>query len=190
MSARRMDKTALLLLLGGGCCSCVVLLAAVGLVLALNWNSLFGGGAAPCGSDNAPACAPKYSDYLCPPPRKWGAGAARGMCCNEKQDNTQPQNCSAAQLLSGPVAYSEENFSGTSLQLKPGMFDKGNLAGIGNDNLSSVFVPKGWRVDLYQDQGCNGSQLSLTASEPQLGKHDAGKDKWNNTVSCLRVSKL
>jgi hypothetical protein len=161
-------------------------------VLALNWNAIAAGfgpapAAGPCGTDGNARCAAKYSTYVCPADKPaWGRGAARGKCCGAGQDASQAVNCVAPTLLSGPVAYDDTDFGGNQYALKAGTQDFGAFP---NDGISSVRVPAGWRVDLYQDKGCAGAELTLTDHAPRLAAYDKGSTRWNDTVSCIRVSK-
>ena len=69
-----------------------------------------------------------------------------------------------------PVVY-EHSSSGTTAgaarQLGAGRYDLARIS-IGNDAISSVKVPAGWRVTLYQHAGFNGTSKVLTADTPAL----------------------
>jgi subtilisin family serine protease len=64
--------------------------------------------------------------------------------------------------------YSDAYYSGGSQTLTPGWYDLGALA-IGNDALSSLRVPAGWTVTLYQHAGFTGAQRVVTADTDWVG---------------------
>jgi hypothetical protein len=51
--------------------------------------------------------------------------------------------------------YSDANYRGASQRLAPGRYDLRDIM-IGNDQVSSVLVPSGWRVTLYEHAGFKG----------------------------------
>ncbi len=70
----------------------------------------------------------------------------------------------------GPTAaivYQHNNYRGHFQVLQLGCYDFGQIT-IGNDVISSVRVPPGWRVTLYQHAGFQGSTTVLTADTPSL----------------------
>lgn len=60
------------------------------------------------------------------------------------------------------ITIYKDNFSGASLVLRPGYYDHFDLGNVANDNLSSVKVPKGMKVTLYEHGGYQGRSLVLT----------------------------
>ena len=70
-------------------------------------------------------------------------------------------------LVMGPRAhvYSDGYYGGADMALTPGRYDFDQVsAGVGNDTVSSVRVPKGWRVTLFSDANFSGAKKVLTAS--------------------------
>ncbi len=65
------------------------------------------------------------------------------------------------------VVYEHINYLGRSQELAVGRYDLGQLS-IGNDVISSVKVPSGWKVTLYQHGGFQGATKVLTADTPAL----------------------
>lgn len=88
----------------------------------------------------------------------------------------------------GPgVAIYKDNFSGASKKLTEGFYDFTDLGAVDNDQLSSVKIPKGWSVTLYEHKESKGRSLVLTA--------DANaalliKNKFNDVTSSILVEKL
>lgn len=88
----------------------------------------------------------------------------------------------------GPVVtIYRDNFSGASKKLSEGFYDFMDLGAVDNDQLSSVKIPKGWRVTLYEHKESKGRSLVLTA--------DASaslllKKKFNDVTSSILVEQL
>lgn len=88
----------------------------------------------------------------------------------------------------GPaVIIYKDNFSGASKKLTEGFYDFTDLGAVDNDQLSSVRIPKGWSVTLYEHKESKGRSLVLTA--------DANaalliKNKFNDITSSILVEKL
>lgn len=88
----------------------------------------------------------------------------------------------------GPaVTIYKDNFSGASKKLTEGFYDFTDLGAVDNDQLSSVKIPKGWSVILYEHKESKGRSLVLTA--------DANaalliKNKFNDVTSSILVEKL
>lgn len=77
--------------------------------------------------------------------------------------------------------YGNTYYKGGSQQLSPGLYDLSSLT-VGNDSLSSLSIPSGWSVTLYEDSGFSGSTYTLTASDNNL----IGEG-WNDRASSIRV---
>ena len=68
--------------------------------------------------------------------------------------------------MEGPVVIiSRDNFSGSFQTLKPGDYQVNDLS-IGNDQLSSLRIPKGLKVTLYENQGFEGKSIELIKDTP------------------------
>jgi M6 family metalloprotease-like protein len=81
-----------------------------------------------------------------------------------------------------PVVYEHNDYQGRYQVLDAGRYDLGQLT-IGNDVISSVQVPVGWRVTLYQHAGFVGATKVLTANTPAL-------PDFNDQTSSIVVEKL
>lgn len=66
-------------------------------------------------------------------------------------------------LMNGPfVTIYKDDFGGASKELRPGQYDHFELGDVSNDHLSSVRIPKGLKVTLYEHGGFQGKKLVLT----------------------------
>ena len=75
-------------------------------------------------------------------------------------------------VIQEPAAlYVDKNYGGAVSKLLPGCYDM-NQMGIGNDSVSSVFVPYGLNVQLFLNAGLNGSNTIYTTSQATLGSMD------------------
>jgi hypothetical protein len=76
------------------------------------------------------------------------------------------------------------DFGGYSASLPVGNYDLDKLRSLGvqNDDLSSVQVPKGYRVTLYQHAGFAGNSVVRTADEKCLVN-----ESFNDTASSIKV---
>jgi hypothetical protein len=79
--------------------------------------------------------------------------------------------------------YEHGNYEGTSQELTEGNYDLSSLT-IGNDALSSLKVPQGMKVTLYEEQGFTGREKSFTEDTPWVG------DDFNDITSSIKVEKL
>lgn len=81
--------------------------------------------------------------------------------------------------------YLDADYSGTKVSLGVGSYDVGDLssAGITNDKLSSVKVPGGYRVTLYNDSGYSGGAKVLLRDASSLGD-------FNDKTSSIVVEKV
>jgi serralysin len=78
------------------------------------------------------------------------------------------------------VIYSGSEYQGISQELEPGSYNLDKLT-IGNDTLSSLRVPSGMRVILYEHAGFTGRSKEFTKDTPQVG------DDFNDKTSSLEI---
>jgi hypothetical protein len=92
-------------------------------------------------------------------------------------ENTSPANIKV-------ITIYQDNFSGASKNLAAGYYESYEFGAIDNDQISSVKVPKGMKVTLYQNSGYSGKSLVLAqdATTPFLTSNN-----FNNAASSLRV---
>lgn len=83
-------------------------------------------------------------------------------------------------LGGGVVVYSDRDFGGESQALLPGSYDMGQLT-IGNDTLTSVRIPPGWAVTLYEHEHTRGRSKTFTADTAYVG------DDFDDLTSSLEV---
>jgi uncharacterized protein with FMN-binding domain len=80
-----------------------------------------------------------------------------------------------------PVVYKDGSYSGTSQTLHPGLYNVSDLT-VGNDAVSSLTVPSGWTVTLYEDSNFSGGTVSFTSNVSALSSYS-----WNDKASSIRV---
>ena len=78
------------------------------------------------------------------------------------------------------VIYQHADYKGRSSSFKPGRHNIGAL-GIGNDELTSLRVPKGRKVRLYEHANFKGRSMEVTRDMRYVGK------SWNDRVSSLII---
>ena len=78
------------------------------------------------------------------------------------------------------AVYANASFGGSVSQLLPGCYDVGQM-GIGNDSISSVYVPNGLAVQLFQNGGLSGTNIMYTTSTSYVGA------SWNDKASGVCV---
>lgn len=75
--------------------------------------------------------------------------------------------------LSPPTFFAEKNYTGAKVTLRPGRYSTAtSFAPLGNDALSSVQVPRGYEVVLYQNTDFGGGRRTFDADVADLSKHD------------------
>lgn len=80
------------------------------------------------------------------------------------------------------VIYADEDYRGLSASLLPGTYPTMEQAGFINDALSSLRVPAGYRVVLYEFENFKGKSYTITQSKP--GFLISG---WNDKTSSIAV---
>lgn len=81
------------------------------------------------------------------------------------------------------VIYSDSDYKGLSQELKPGRYDVSQLA-IENDRLSSLRVPQGLRVILYEHDGFQGRTKEFTSDTPYVG------NDFNDITSSIEIQSI
>lgn len=80
----------------------------------------------------------------------------------------------------GVTVYNDDNFQGNSQTLNIGYF-RSNRLGIGNDSMSSIYIPDGFKVTIYEDDNFRGKSRVLTGKVDDLG------EEWNDKVSSMII---
>lgn len=83
------------------------------------------------------------------------------------------------------ILYTDENYRGTGAAFGIGRYNMNEMQsrGIGNDQLSSIKVPEGYKVTLYWDIDFGGNSLEITADTGNLGVYPG----WNNQATSFVV---
>ncbi len=80
------------------------------------------------------------------------------------------------------IVYQNQNYGGTSQEFVPGEYNISELyQGVGNDTISSLKVPKGWTVTLYQHANFQGKTKTFTADTQWV------ETDFNDITSCIVV---
>lgn len=80
------------------------------------------------------------------------------------------------------TVYQDCDFRGKSRALTVGDFNDVRDLNIGNDSISSIEVPDGLRITLYEHELLRGKSTFITSDVPCLNQ------QWNDQASSLRVS--
>ena len=79
--------------------------------------------------------------------------------------------------------YQDINFGGPSQQLTVGEYDVNSLQ-IGNDQLTSLQIPAGIKVTLFENAGFTGKSKVFTTDTPYVG------DDFNDLTSSIKIEGL
>ncbi len=80
------------------------------------------------------------------------------------------------------ILYSDANFKGLSASILPGTYGTMDQAGFIDDNLSSLFLPPGYRVVLYEFENFRGKNYTITAT-----KSGFSISGWNDKTSSIAI---
>jgi hypothetical protein len=117
------------------------------------------------------------------------AAVALSGCAAEVGDEEQV-GIAASAVVTDVELYTNASYSGTVKHLAPGVYDVGSM-GIGNDTLSSIKAPTGWRVFLYQNSGWSGTIKQVPADTG--GNYEVanlGTYGFNDQTSSIVVQKM
>jgi len=78
------------------------------------------------------------------------------------------------------IVYQDADYQGASQELSEGSYDIDSLE-FGNDQLSSLKVPPGFKVTLYEHANFEGRSISFTEDTPWVG------DDFNDITSGIVV---
>lgn len=83
------------------------------------------------------------------------------------------------------IIYTDANYQGQSATLLPGNYSTMAAAGnFPNDAVSSLYIPQGYRVVLYEQENFGGKSTTLTASRSSFFLSN-----WNDKTSSMAVYK-
>lgn len=83
----------------------------------------------------------------------------------------------------GVTLYKDCGFKGGNITLGEGRYDHDEL-GIGNDNLSSIEVPRGYKITIYQNERYGGRSRTYYNDVSCLTDDD-----WNDRTSSIRIER-
>lgn len=119
-----------------------------------------------------------------PQGQDWGdrVSSARVERIRYDQPSEPPRECDRS-----PMLFGDDGYRGRSLVLQSSINDL-HRRGFGDD-ASSVCVPRGWTVILYEDTGFRGASLRLRSGESiaDLKRQRPGGRDWGDCVSSVEV---
>jgi predicted alpha-1,6-mannanase (GH76 family) len=91
----------------------------------------------------------------------------------------------AAAIVETPIVYRDFNYLGAWSSLPAGSYTLAqlNARGVANDDITSITVPPGWTVTMYENDNFTGASLVRTSNDTFLSS-----GAWNDRVSSLVVS--
>ncbi|MGB4769930.1 MAG: hypothetical protein WBP58_00630 [Chitinophagaceae bacterium] len=101
---------------------------------------------------------------------------------NNNNNNNDYNNSDYASRNDGVTVFEDCYYGGRSYTLRPGRYDARQL-GVGNDEISSMKVPSGFRITVYGDGGYSGGQRSFTRDVNCFGSD------WNDKISSVEISR-
>lgn len=84
--------------------------------------------------------------------------------------------------MASVVIYEHINYQGKNQELNEGIYDLESL-NIGNDRLSSLTIPAGMKVTLYEHKGFTGRTKTFTQDTPFVG------NDFNDITSAIKVER-
>ncbi|RPJ03998.1 MAG: hypothetical protein EHM28_14225, partial [Spirochaetaceae bacterium] len=91
-----------------------------------------------------------------------------------------------------PAFYRDSAYRGSCVSLQPGLYTTAQLvaAGIRDNDVSSVRVPAGYLVELYDGSNFTGTCFKYTSSCPDLynaNNRPAGRNQFNDRMSSVKI---
>jgi hypothetical protein len=96
-------------------------------------------------------------------------------------DYQEPTNRSSVPPPAQPQVFADRDFQGANMRLQAGTYDLVDSNAVGNDAISSIKVPTGWKVTLYADAGFRGASKTFTSDTAYVG------DDLNDRTSSIKV---
>jgi len=114
---------------------------------------------------------------------EWAGGGGGGA--GGEGNNSVKQNSSSISN-EGVTVFTDRYYKGTSYVRGEGRWNMNETPGMGitNDSLSSMIIPKGYKVTLYYHGGFSGATLEYTSDTPEL------PDWFDNQTSGFIVTKI
>lgn len=86
------------------------------------------------------------------------------------------------------TAYADANFMGAAQVFGPGRYMSHQLSGVGIRTISSIKVPPGYRVTVYDGPNLNGDFRVLTYTIDNFVTE--GQGRWNDRISSMLVERI
>jgi hypothetical protein len=81
------------------------------------------------------------------------------------------------------------NYQGQSFSLGVGNHDIGQM-GIPNDSLSSIRIPSGLKVTIFENAGFVGRRIAMTVDEPCLANRVKNGLNFNDQTSSIKIERI
>jgi hypothetical protein len=112
--------------------------------------------------------------------------AVAGASCSDDDNPTAPSNT--------VVIYADTNFRGNSRAMLGNVPDLDDLPGCGgagadwDDCISSIRIPNGWEVTVFENDNYSGASMTFTADVPDLEQvpGPCGND-WDDCISAIQL---
>jgi endoglucanase Acf2/uncharacterized protein YjdB len=113
-----------------------------------------------------------------------GAAAGTATITVTTQDGNRTASATIT-VINGPTFYQDCNYGGNAAALAAGTYTTAQLgtAGVSNNWVSSLRVPSGWSVQLYDGDNLTGTTLTVSADNSCLVGNS-----FNDLTSSVRVS--
>lgn len=92
--------------------------------------------------------------------------------------------------IPGVQIYQHSNYEGASQKLVPGRYNSSEFGAVNNDAMSSLKVPEGWTVTLYENANFQGRSKTITKDTPSLEAdfNDITSFDFNDIMSSIIVT--
>jgi astacin (peptidase family M12A) len=95
--------------------------------------------------------------------------------------NTPPPSCQT-----NPVLFADDNFRGERIDITANTRDLHQLNF--GDKASSVCIPAGWAITLFQNTDFGGQSLQLNANVADLKRDRPGGQDWGDKISSVQIT--
>ena len=86
----------------------------------------------------------------------------------------------------GVSFYEHIYYTGRSVVKQQGRYDMGDM-GIPNDFISSIKVPQGYQVIVFENNNFSGDSQTFSSDVPDLSKVFKNGNNWNDRISSFKV---
>jgi len=94
------------------------------------------------------------------------------------------------------IFYADCDMKGASVELSAGKYSNSTAIGLKNDSISSIKVPKGLKVAIYEDNDFKGAVKEWVAKDGDMYIKCLTNEKinttknWNDRISSIKITAL